>query len=333
MSVLVTGGAGYVGSVVVAELEKAGVRVAVVDAGWFAHALVAGQKPKPVYATDFRALTVADLASFDTIIHLAGYSNDPMGWLSPQETYALNETEAVALAVRAKQAGVKRFVFSSTCSVYGEADDSEKDETGETAPITPYGAAKLGAESGLLRLHDDDFKVAILRGATAFGPSPVPRTDLLLNELCAEAAIGKPLQLQSDGQSWRPFMPVGDFARALSTAARQAPQVDDDRPVWNIAPPAMQMTVREAATRAARIANVSPPFLGPHSAADRRSYRVSGAKFLKAFPDFTYSADFDAVIVDTIKAYGAIATLKHDLHNDRFVRLASFKRAHGAKSA
>lgn len=332
MRVLVTGARGYVGSKVVAQLQGAGAAVAEVDSGWFAHARVTGNWSQNMHGTDFRMLTVDDLSGFDTIVHLAGYSNDPMGWLSPQETYALNETEAAALAVRAKKAGVKRFVLSSTCSVYGEADDSEKNEMDDAAPITPYGAAKLGAERALLALHDDRFNVAILRGATAFGPSPVPRTDLLLNELCAEAALGRPLQLQSDGQSWRPFMPVDDFARALAAAAVQTPQTAD-LPIWNIAPPDMQMTVREAATRAARVAKVPLPLFPPQSAADRRSYRVSGTKFLNAFPNFAYSTDFDAAIAATIQSYAAIATLQNDLSNDRFVRLASFKRAQMAKTA
>jgi nucleoside-diphosphate-sugar epimerase len=204
---------------------------------------------------------------------------------------------------------------------------------GVTSPVTPYAAAKLAAETALLGLRDASFGVAILRGATAFGPSPVPRTDLLLNELCAEAACGRPLELQSDGQSWRPFMPVGDFARALCTAALQTPQDGADLPVWNIAPPQMQMTVRTATERAAAVAQTLPPRLGPQSAPDRRSYRVSGARFVQAYPDFTYSDDFDGMIASTIREFKAIPTLAQDLRADRFVRLAQLKRAQLAKSA
>ncbi|MCG3267178.1 NAD-dependent epimerase/dehydratase family protein [Yoonia sp. I 8.24] len=330
MTILVTGAHGYVGAVVLGRLVALGHNVKTADAGWFDHARVAPITRSAADWDDFRTPTVQDLRGVDAVIHLAGYSNDPMGWLNPQETYDLNEKAAIALAQLAKQAGVGRFVFSSTCSVYGESGAIELDETGPTKPITPYAAAKLGAEKALLSLNDAGFEVAILRGATAFGASPVPRTDLLLNELCAEAACGRPIRLLSDGKSWRPFMPVQDFARALVTAAVQRPVGNTKPPIWNIAPPNMQMTVQEAATRAAIAGQAAPPLLGENGQADRRSYRVNGTAFLRAFPSFSYSDDFESHVAQTIDVFRQIPTLDADLRADRFVRLARFKQAGAA---
>ncbi|WP_083480235.1 SDR family oxidoreductase [Loktanella sp. 5RATIMAR09] len=327
MSFLVTGAQGYVGSVVAEQLADIGLGVNIVDAGWFRDAYVLEQKQTNANASDFRALQVSDLKGIDTVIHLAGYSNDPLGWLNEQDTYSLNEKATVAFAGIAKQAGVRTFVFSSTCSVYGASGAKNLDETGPTHPLTPYAGAKLAAEKALVALQDSQFRVAILRGATAFGASPVPRTDLLLNELCAKAACGQPIALQSDGTSWRPFMPVDDFARALVVAATDDPQCDRDVPIWNIAPPTMQMTVKDAAVRAASIGGAAPPIVASNSMPDRRSYRVDGTRFLRAFPKYCYSEDFDRQVAKTVEKFRNIPTLAADLESDRFVRLASFKPA------
>lgn len=327
MRFLVTGAQGYIGSLVCKRLAYLGITVNTADAGWFQHAYVGEQlSQQRADSQDFRLLSCDDLRGTDVIIHLAGYSNDPMGWLNPQETYDLNETAVIDLARKAKDAGVRKFVFSSTCSVYGESGAVELDETGPTKPLTPYAAAKLGAEAALLSLFDDQFHVAILRGATAFGASPVPRTDLLLNELCAQAACGRPIELQSDGTSWRPFMPADDFARALVAAALDAPQDGNDRPIWNIAPPTMQMTVKEAASRAAKVSHAAPPIVGAQSQPDRRSYRVNGMRFLDAYPRFEYSESFDSQIMATVESYRNIPSLAKDIATERFIRLATFRR-------
>jgi len=333
LRVLVTGSHGYVGSIVLMRLAEIGIDVNTADAGWFRGAYVQGPPQAVADTNDFRLLQPADLMAFDAIIHLAGYSNDPMGWLDRHETEQLNGIAAITLATKAKLAGVRRFVFSSTCSVYGDSGAQELDESGPTKPLTPYASAKLAAEKALLALQDNGFRVAILRGATAFGASPVPRTDLLLNELCAQAACARPIQLLSDGTSWRPFMPVDDFARALVTAALESPQTDCSVPIWNIAPPTMQMAVKEAAERAAAIGGAPPPCTGRNSQPDRRSYRVNGTRFLRAFPSFSYSTDFERQVASTISAFRAIPSLEADLRSDRFVRLAAFKKTEVRKIA
>lgn len=217
-------------------------------------------------------------------------------------------------------------MFASSCSVYGNSDAEELDESSLAVPLTAYSKAKLDAEEALLSMASEDFRVSILRGATAFGWAACPRTDLLLNELCAVAACEQPIELHSDGTSWRPFMPVGDFARAFVAAVSSPPTTNHVLPVWNIAPPGMQMTVADAARRAAAVANAPSPVFGTGAGRDLRSYRVDGSRFLKAYPDFEYSTDFDRVIAETVAGFASVQTLTDDMNTGRFVRLKNVDR-------
>lgn len=319
MKVIVTGAAGFVGACVIAALRARGHQVVACDIGWFS----AARTDRAAYVPcDFRQLRSVQLEGVAAIIHLAGFSNDPLGALAPDVTHALNTAATLDLARRARAAGVGAFVFASSCSVYGDSGAAALDEGAPIAPLTPYAQAKTDAETGLLALVTPQFRVAALRGATAFGPSACPRTDLLLNELCALAACGKPLTLTSDGQSWRPFMPVQDFARAF-VAALQPPALPTPRPIWNIAPPQMQMTVAQAAQRAARVAGAAPPVLGANAGRDLRSYQVLGSAFSRAYPAFAYSDDFDAAVRETVASFRALPNLAGDLAARRFVRLAN----------
>ncbi len=257
----------------------------------------------------------------DAVIHLAGLSNDPLGELDKSQTDALNYQATMALAQRAKEASVPRFVFASTCSVYGASGATQLNEFSPTAPITPYGEAKRKAELGLLSLRSPVFDIAILRGATAYGFSQCPRSDLLLNEFCAMAALGRPIELTSDGASWRPFMPADLFARGLVAAALAPPNLDDGLPIWNIAPPSQQMTVAQAVLRAANACGAPPPLFGKHLPADQRSYNVDGRRFARAYPNVPYLDDFDSQISQTVAAFSKLPTLAKDIIERRFIRL------------
>lgn len=325
MSILVTGGWGYVGSVVVSELLRQGVEHRVCDAGWFLDAMQVTPRAEPC---DLRNLGACDLQGVKAVIHLAGLSNDPLGALDPADTEAINHLASVQLARAARDAGVGVFVFASSASVYGESGPAELDEFAPAAPITPYARAKRAAEIALVGMARPGFRVAVLRGATAYGFSPCPRTDLLLNEFAACAALGRPLWLQSDGSSWRPFMPVADFARALVAAALAPPLADQGLQIWNIAPPALQFTVAEAVRRAAAATGAPAPVFGTLRPVDRRSYRIDGRRFAAAWPKVEYSADFDATIRETVAGFAALPTLEQDIARDRFVRLAMLDRRH-----
>ncbi len=275
---------------------------------------------------DFRTLKHIDFQRIDSVIHLAALSNDPLGSLDEKHTLDLNHQAALDLALKAKSAGVRRFVFASSCSVYGPSGAELVDEFAPTNPLTAYAKAKFLAESDLMELSDDHFSVRILRGATAFGQSDCPRTDLLLNELCADAALGRPIRLQSDGTSWRPFMPVSDFAKALLTAATEEPIAESGPYIWNIAPPGMQLTVRDAATRATHVAGLEAPIMTAGSNPDQRSYRVSGERFAKAFPKFRYSDNFDEQIRKSIDYFATLPNLYEDIRSERFVRLSNLRK-------
>lgn len=326
MRVLVVGGLGYVGQEVVKELRNRGFEPMVCDVGWFTEAIIDPRGSAQADFYDFRSLRVEDLTSFDAVIHLAAYSNDPLGWLSEASTLGLNFQSTVEFADLAKSAGVGTFVFSSSCSVYGASGVDFLDETGPTNPLTPYASSKLAAEKRLRKLAGPNFRVRILRGATAFGPSLSPRTDLLLNELCAHAAVGRVMKLTSNGKSWRPFMPISDFARALVCAAAQPPRSGETYGLWNIAPPDMRMTVMEAASRAAEIAGVAAPICEQGLAVDDRSYKIDGSKFASDYPSFSYCTDFAAIVRDTVDCFSQIPTLEEDLERKRFIRLSALER-------
>jgi nucleoside-diphosphate-sugar epimerase len=326
MKILLTGAGGYIGPDILGNLENAGVEVRTCDIGWFTGASVRNGPWTTPDVADFTGISTSQLESVNAVIHLAGYSNDPLGHLHPEETDRLNFRATVDLARRARDAGVGAFVFASSCSVYGNSGDAVADEGRRPSPLTPYALSKALAEEALLELQTPNFRVALLRGATAFGASPVPRTDLLLNEFCAEAALGQSAVLTSTGESWRPFMPVSDFSRALCTAALHAPADATRRPVWNIAPPTMQMMVREAANLTAKIAQLPPPRIASGAAQDGRSYRVDGSRFTVDFPTYRYSSDFEAQLRFCMESFGRIETLRDDLRTKRFVRLEALRR-------
>ncbi|MBO1751984.1 SDR family oxidoreductase [Actinotalea sp. BY-33] len=285
MRVLVTGTEGYLGSLLAPTLLAEGHDVVGVDTGYYRHGwLYHGSPEVPrTVSKDIRDITVADLEGFDAVVHMAELSNDPIGDLIGDVTYDINHHGSVRLATLAKEAGVSRFVYMSSCSVYGVAD-GVVDETSPTNPQTAYARCKALVERDVTPLADDSFSPTFLRNATAFGASPRMRFDIVLNNLAGLAWTEKSIAMTSDGTPWRPLVHGLDIARAIRMVLA-APRADVHAQVLNVGSEENNRTVREIAeTVAAEFPGCEVTF-GPPSA-DNRSYQVAFDKIRRVLPGF-----------------------------------------------
>ena len=216
MRVLVTGHNGYIGTVMVPMLQAEGHEVVGLDSYLFEQCTFGEDLPDiPAMRKDVRDVQASDLEGFDAIIHLAGLSNDPLGDLNPRLTYEINHAASVRLARLAKEVGITRFLFSSSCSTYGAAGDQMLNEEAEFNPVTPYGHSKVLVEQDVSKLADSKFSPTFLRNATAYGVSPRLRFDLVLNNLVAWAFTTGRVYIKSDGTPWRPIVHIEDIAQAF----------------------------------------------------------------------------------------------------------------------
>ena len=284
---LVTGNLGYIGSTMVPILVDAGYEVTGFDVGYYEDCYLAeqAQNLKKQIKKDLRDVTVDDLRDIDCVIHLAGLSNDPLGEFNPTLTQEINYTATMKLAECAKQAGVKRFLYVSSQSVYGVSDTSrEVDEDGEKNPITAYAKTKWQCECDLRSLCSDDFVIAYLRPATAYGASPNLRTDIVFNQFVAYAFTNKLIEIKSDGSPWRPMTHIRDITAAFM-ACIEAPAALIKNQAFNVGTPDNNYTVRDLAAAAQKcVEGTDLKFTGEHT--DSRSYRVSSNKLLTVLKDY-----------------------------------------------
>src|SRR6478736_1895715 len=247
MRVLVTGHQGYLGTVMVPILEAAGHDVSGLDSGFFADCVL-GPPPKdpPGLRVDLRDVTREQLEGFEAVIHLAALSNDPLGALAPQITYDINHHASVRLARLAKEAGVRRFLYASTCSVYGAAGEDLVTESAPLKPLTPYAESKVRVEDDVAALADESFTPVFLRNATAFGFSPRLRADIVLNNLVGHAVLTGQVKVLSDGTPWRPLVHALDIAEAFATCLTAPAEVISAR-AYNIGDEANNLTVADIA--------------------------------------------------------------------------------------
>lgn len=324
MRVLVTGHQGYLGTVLVPVLRARGHEVTGLDTGWFADCVLgADPQDPPGSAVDLRDVTLEQLAGFDAVIHLAALSNDPMGSLVPEITHEINHHASVRLARLAKDAGTRRFLYASTCSVYGAAGDGLVDENTPLRPLTPYAESKVRVEDDLLALADADFAPVFLRNATAFGFSPRLRADIVLNNLVGHAVLDGVVKVLSDGTPWRPLVHAEDIAEAFAVCLEAPLDVIRGR-AYNIGTEANNRTVAEIARAVAEVVPGAEVLITGESGADPRSYRVD---FGAARRDLGFEARWTVAegAAQLYTEYLARGLTAADF-SGRFVRLAHLRR-------
>src|SRR5258707_3242902 len=291
MRVFVTGTEGYLGSLLAPELLRRGYEVIGLDTGYYKERSLYrnGEITALTLAKDLRHLQANDLKGIDAIVHMAELSNDPAGQLAPHITYEINHKGSVRLAELAKQAGVRRFVYMSSCSVYGVADKDFVDEESSVNPQTAYAECKTLVERDVRELSDGHFSPTFMRNATAYGASSRMRFDIVLNNLAGLAWTTKEIRMTSDGTPWRPIVHGLDIARSI-IAALEAPLHAVHNQIFNVGSPAHNYRVREIAEIVAATFPGCKLVFGD-SSPDNRSYRVSFDKIRKHLPDFKCAWD------------------------------------------
>ena len=289
MRVLVTGTEGYIGSRLAPYLASLGHEITGIDSGFYRDGCLymdplGAPRGVPTIYKDLRTVTPTDFEGFDAVIHLAELSNDPLGQNRPEITFKINHEGSLRIARAARDAGVRRFVYASSCSVYGVGSGDFLDETSPTNPQTAYAQCKVLVERDVTLMASAAFSVVFLRNATAYGASPRMRFDIVLNDLCALAWTKKKIAMVSDGSPWRPIVHVEDICEAMRCAA-EAPADAINGQVFNVGRDGENFRVREIAQIVAEAFPGCEVTAGPPSQ-DNRSYRVSFSKIATKLPGF-----------------------------------------------
>jgi nucleoside-diphosphate-sugar epimerase len=325
MKVFVTGHKGYIGAHLVDLLKAHGHIVTGCDLGLFDgcewEAVV---PPDDSLRMDIREISVADLSGHDCVMHLAALSNDPMGEVNAAQTFAINRDASIRLAKHAKAAGVPRYLFAASCSVYGAGEKLDLDETDALNPLTAYAKSKIDTEQAVSELADDNFTPAYLRNATAYGHSPMLRTDLVVNNLLACAVATGEIRIMSDGSPWRPLIHCRDIARAF-IAFMNAPKEAIHNKAVNVGGNRENYQVRDVGDKVKDLIPSAKINYTGEVGADPRNYRVKFDLLAKVLPEFELQYNLATGMEELHRKLVDHHFDKNDWTGDKFVRLRTLK--------
>jgi len=327
VKVLITGHDGYIGSVMVPVLRTAGHEVVGVDTYFYANERYEAMRGGFLNLhKDIRDFVPEDFEGFDAVVHLAALSNDPLGELNPELTHEINHHATLHMAQLAREARVERFLYASTCSVYGLANQEElATEESPLRPLSAYAVSKIRAEEDLARLADDHFSPVFMRNATAYGWSPRFRADLVVNNLTAWAFATGQIRILSDGTPWRPLVHIEDISQAFA-AALAAPRKAIHNQAFNVGSNGENYQIRDVA---AIVHEVLPEcdvhIAGEGGAPDPRSYRVDFSKLAQALPDYQPTWTVKRGVEELVQAYEQIGLTEEVFKGPRYVRLSRLK--------
>jgi nucleoside-diphosphate-sugar epimerase len=321
MRVLVTGSRGYIGSILAPTIAAGAHEVVGLDTDYYAGCDF-GAPPEaiPTLELDVRDVEAKDLAGFDAVVHFAALSNDPIGSLNEDWTYQINRDASIRLARLARDAGVGRFVFASSCSMYGASGtDQLLDETAPLNPLTAYAVSKVEAERAILELSTDRFATVSMRNATVFGVSPRLRLDIVLNDLAGSAVTAGRIRLLSDGSAWRPLIHVRDLAAAALAILEADADLVAGRAI-NIGTEAQNYLMGDLAAVLADVTGCEIE-MAKDASPDPRSYRVDFSEFRRLFPEFEFEWDARRTAKELVTAYRERGMTEEVYRGRKFVRL------------
>ena len=326
MRILVTGHLGYIGTVMVPIFLSEGFDVVGLDSDLY-RSCTFGEKPVKIHNIykDIRDVEIDDVKGFDAVCHLAGLSNDPLGDFNPELTYDINHKASVRLAEMAKQVGVKRFVFSSSCSCYGAAGDQMLTEQAEFNPVTPYGQSKVWTERDIAPMADDNFSPVFLRNATAYGVSPRLRFDLVLNNLTAWAFTTGKIMMKSDGSPWRPIVHIRDIALAFLTVLN-APRELIHNEAFNVGLTSDNLQIRDIAKIVGQTVPDCKVQFAEGASPDTRNYRVNCNRLPEVLPSFKPQWNAQRGAKELYEAYNKYGITLDDFEGPRYQRIGHIRK-------